>query len=86
MRIKGECLAYLECLGKNYSTKGGISGAEEKSSGLMGIRRPGLESQPLGSETVICHMTPLNLTLFCKTGWRCPVTGFVERIRLKLYK
>lgn len=79
MGIKGECLAYLECLGKNYSTKGGISGAEEKSSGLMGIRRSGLESQALGSKTVICHMTPLNLTLFCKTG-------FVERIRLKLYK
>lgn len=28
MRIKGECLAYTEHLGKNYTTKGGSSGAE----------------------------------------------------------
>ena len=54
MRIKGECLACTEHLEKNYTAKGGSSGAEIKSSGLMGIRRPGLYDL----KTVTCHTTP----------------------------
>lgn len=71
VRIKGECLAYTEHLGKNYTPKGGNSGAEVTSSGLMGIRRPGLYDL----KTVTHHMTPLNLTLFCQKGWQCPSHG-----------
>lgn len=54
VRIKGECLACTEHLGKSYTAKGGSSGAEIKSSGLMGIRRPGLYDL----KTVTCHTTP----------------------------
>lgn len=70
VRIKGEPLAYTEHLGKSYTTKGGSSGAEVASSGLMGVRRPGLYDL----ETNSPH-DPSQPHFILPKGWQCPSHG-----------